>query len=117
MPQASPPSRPARSSGASTAPAPPSRGLSGAAVGKLLTRAAARASVEEVTGHSACAGRRAGKDRNTIAAFADYTDNSASLNGYMQRADRWDEPENAQIGIAGVRGRQPRPVRSSQMGT
>ena len=79
-------------------------GLSPAAVGDVLTRAAARAGIAAVTGHSARAGlateaRRAGKDRKAIAAITGHKENSASLNGYMRRADQWDEAENALIGI------------------
>lgn len=80
-------------------------GLSGAAVRELLTRAAGRADVENITGHSARAGppteaRRASNDRKAIAAITRHTENSASLNDYMHRAGRWDdENENALIGI------------------
>ncbi|MFD0639689.1 tyrosine-type recombinase/integrase [Catenulispora yoronensis] len=79
-------------------------GLSPAAVGDVLTRAADRADVKAVTGHSARAGlateaRRAGKDRKAIAAITGHRENSASLNGYLRRSDRWDEAENALIGI------------------
>jgi integrase len=80
-------------------------GLSGAAVGAVLTRAAARAGVEgRLTGHSARAGlateaRRAGKDRKAIAAITGHKENSPSLNDYIRRADQWDADENALIGI------------------
>lgn len=94
--------------------------LSGQAAGEILTRAAERAYAEErkaaeergeapaavprLTGHSARAGlateaRRAGKDRTAIAATTGHVPNSAVLDRYIRSVDRWDNDDNALIGI------------------
>lgn len=80
-------------------------GLSGQAVGDIITRAAERAGVEaHLTGHSPRAGlateaRRAGKDRKAIAATTGHVPGSGVLDRYMRTVDRWDEGDNALIGI------------------
>lgn len=80
-------------------------GLSGAAAGDVVTRAAARAGVEaRLTGHSVRAGlateaRRAGKDRKAIAATTGHVPNSAVLDRYLRTVDRWSNDDNALMGI------------------
>lgn len=77
-------------------------GMSGQAVGAVLTRASERADVEGITGHSARAGmvtaaRRAGHDVKTISEKSGHLPNSAVLFGYMREVDQWSD--NAANGI------------------
>lgn len=80
-------------------------GMSGEAVGDLITRAGERAGVEaRLTGHSARAGlateaRRAGKDRKAIAAVTGHVPGSAVLDRYIRTVDQWDAGDNALFGI------------------
>lgn len=81
------------------------QGLSPQRAGDLITAAGLRAGFEELfTGHSVRSGmateaRRAGKDRKAIAAVTGHADGSKVLDGYMQIVDRWDEQDNALIGL------------------
>lgn len=77
-------------------------GMSGQAVGAVLTRAAERADVEGIKGHSARAGmvtaaRRAGHDMKTISEKSGHRPNSAVLFGYVREVDQW--ADNAANGI------------------
>jgi integrase len=80
-------------------------GLSGAACGEIITRAAERAGVAgKMTGHSARAGlatsaRQAGKSREAISATTGHAPGSRSLDAYIRRVDRWSPDENATAGI------------------
>lgn len=78
-------------------------GLSGEAIGNIVTRAGRRAGLEpRLTGHSVRAGlateaRRAGHDIATIAAQGGWKPNSTSLHEYIRIVDQWTD--NALIGI------------------
>jgi integrase len=80
-------------------------GLSGAAVGEAINRAAARAGLSaRFTGHSARAGlateaRRAGHDAKTIAVQGGWSPTSPVLHGYMRVVDRWSDNAVAGIGL------------------
>lgn len=80
-------------------------GLSPQRAGDIITAAGARARCKVLfTGHSVRSGmateaRRAGKDPKAIAAITGHKPNSSVLHGYMQIVDRWDEDDNALIGI------------------
>lgn len=80
-------------------------GLTPQRAGDLITAAGLRAGFEELfTGHSVRSGmateaRRAKKDPKAIAAVTGHKPNSSVLHGYMQIVDRWDEEDNALIGI------------------
>jgi integrase len=80
--------------------APLAAGLTGASIGNVVTKLAARAGVEVpagfagYTGHSlrrgfATEARRAGADPLRIARQAGWADNSASLARYLADVDRW----------------------------
>ena len=78
--------------------------LSGAAAGDIITRAAERAGIEGMTGHSARAGlatsaRQAGKSREAIAATTGHSPSSPVLDRYIRSVDRWSDGENATMGI------------------
>jgi len=81
------------------------QGLSPQRAGDIITAAGLRAGVEELfTGHSVRSGmateaRRKGKDRKAIAAITGHKDGSKVLDGYMQIVDRWDEQDNALVGL------------------
>lgn len=81
------------------------QGLTPQRAGDIIAAAGARARIEVAfTGHSVRSGmateaRRAGKDPKAIAAITGHKPNSAVLHGYMQIVDRWDERDNALIGI------------------
>ncbi|MGW6569704.1 site-specific integrase [Streptomyces sp. NPDC054975] len=81
------------------------KGLTPQRVGDIITAAGARARIPVLfTGHSVRSGmateaRRAGKDPKAIAQITGHKPNSSVLHGYMQIVDRWDEEDNALIGI------------------
>ncbi|WP_392838622.1 site-specific integrase [Streptomyces sp. LN500] len=81
------------------------QGLTPQRAGDVITAAGARARCKVLfTGHSVRSGmateaRRAGKDPKAIAAITGHKPNSSVLHGYMQIVDRWDEEDNALIGI------------------
>jgi integrase len=81
------------------------QGLTPQRAGDLITAAGLRAGFEVLfTGHSVRSGmateaRRAGKDPKAIAQITGHKPNSSVLHGYMQIVDRWDEEDNALIGI------------------
>ena len=81
------------------------QGLTPQRAGDIITAAGARAGCEVLfTGHSVRSGmateaRRAGKDPKAIAAITGHKPNSSVLHGYMQIVDRWDEEDNALMGI------------------
>jgi integrase len=79
-------------------------GLSGQAAGTVLTRAAERAGLAGVTGHSARAGlataaRRAGHDSTAIAAQGGWAPGSRALAGYLRIEDRWSDNAAAGTGL------------------
>lgn len=78
--------------------------LSGAACGEIITRAAERAGISGMTGHSARSGlatsaRRAGKSREAISSTTGHAPSSPVLDKYLRTVDRWSETENATMGI------------------
>ncbi|MEV4950160.1 hypothetical protein [Streptomyces sp. NPDC053755] len=81
------------------------KGITRGRVGDIITAAGARARIPVLfTGHSVRSGmateaRRAKKDPNAIAQITGHMPNSSVLHGYMQIVDRWDEQDNALIGI------------------
>lgn len=80
-------------------------GLSGQAVGTIITKAGERAGVAvRFTGHSARAGlateaRRAGHDVKTISQHTGHSPNSRILYEYMQVIDRWADNAASGIGL------------------
>lgn len=80
-------------------------GLSGQAVGTIITKAGERAGVAvRFTGHSARAGlateaRRAGHDVKTISAHTGHSPNSAVLYRYLRVVDQWADNAAAGIGL------------------
>ncbi|MFF8279909.1 tyrosine-type recombinase/integrase [Streptomyces lateritius] len=81
------------------------KGLTPQRVGDIITAAGARARIPVLfTGHSVRSGmateaRRAKKDPKAIAQITGHKPNSKVLHGYMQIVDRWDEGDNALMGI------------------
>lgn len=81
------------------------RGMDGASIGAIVTRAGERAALEvRLTGHSMRSGlateaRRAGHDAKTIAQQGGWKANSATLYGYMQIVDRWTDNALKGIGL------------------
>ncbi len=81
------------------------KGITPGRVGDIITAAGARARIPVLfTGHSVRSGmateaRRAKKDPKAIAQVTGHKPNSKVLHGYMQIVDRWDEKDNALIGI------------------
>ncbi|WP_232542989.1 tyrosine-type recombinase/integrase [Streptomyces sp. QHH-9511] len=81
------------------------KGLTPQRVGDIITAAGARARIPVLfTGHSVRSGmateaRRAKKDPKAIAQITGHKPNSKVLHGYMQIVDRWDEEDNALMGI------------------
>lgn len=78
--------------------------LSGAACGEIITRAAERAGIAGMTGHSPRAGlatsaRQAGKSREAISAATGHAPGSRVLDLYLRSVDRWSDGENATMGI------------------
>jgi integrase len=80
-------------------------GLSGQAVGAIITRVAQRAGLTvRFTGHSVRAGlateaRRAGHDPKTIATQGGWVPNGSALYGYMQVVDGWTDNALKGIGL------------------
>ncbi|MEU6778576.1 tyrosine-type recombinase/integrase [Nonomuraea angiospora] len=79
-------------------------GLSGDAIGDLVTRAAKRAGLDGRTAHGLRSGlateaRRAGHDAVSIAEQGGWSPTSRDLFGYMQIVDRWTDNAAAGIGL------------------
>lgn len=80
------------------------RGLSGQAVGDVVTRVAERAGLDGRTAHGLRSGlateaRRAGHDAVSIAAQGGWSPTSRDLFGYMQIVDRWTDNAAAGLGL------------------
>lgn len=80
------------------------RGLSGQAVGNIVTRVAERAGLAGRTAHGLRSGlateaRRAGHDAVSIAAQGGWSPTSRDLFGYMQIVDRWTDNAAAGLGL------------------